>query len=152
MATLESSMSLKFDMEMFGDDAVAPVEHDRHNFHSELIRLIMKADGFYRARLFAAFPNTSKVFQAWEAQVAIPDLPYEKGHGEMVTDAVERGKSEILADISTGLVPAKVRDFSHLHDFVDANEYGGRCGRCRGPSSRPSTLGVYVPLDGRLAR
>jgi hypothetical protein len=122
-------MSLKFDMEMFGDDAVAPVEHDRHNFHSELIRLIMKADGFYRARLFVAFPNTAKVFQAWEAQVEIPDLPYEKGHGDVlgdvIKDAVERGKSEILADIANGQVPADVRYFGHLHEFVDANEYGG---------------------------
>lgn len=118
-------MSLKFDMEMFGDDAVAPREHDRHNFHSELIRLIMKADGFYRARLFAAFPNTARVFQAWEAQVEIPDLPYEKGHGDVVAAAIEQGKREILQDIANGQVAAPVRNFSHLHEFVDANEYGG---------------------------
>ena len=36
-------MSLKFDMEMLGADSVAPVEHDHNNFHSQLIRLIMKA-------------------------------------------------------------------------------------------------------------
>lgn len=72
-----SAVSLKFDMEMFGDDAVAPVSHDRHNFHSELIRLIMKADGMRRAKLFKAFPNTATVFQAWEAQTEIPDLPYD---------------------------------------------------------------------------
>ena len=70
-------MSLKFDMEMFGLDAEAPIDHDRHNFHSELIRLIMKADRMNRAKLFKTYPNTAIVFQAWEAQTEIPDLPYD---------------------------------------------------------------------------
>ena len=46
---------------------------------------------------------------------------------EMVAVSVERGKLEILADVGRGVVPADVRDFSTLHDFVDANEYGGLC-------------------------
>lgn len=41
--------------------------------------------------------------------------------------AVERAKSEILADIASGRVPASVATFSELHDHVDANEYGGLC-------------------------
>lgn len=40
---------------------------------------------------------------------------------------IQRMKSEILADIAAGLVPASVASFSELHDYVDANEYGGFC-------------------------
>lgn len=36
-----------------------------------------------------------------------------------------RMKQEILADIAAGIVPATVRIFSELHDYVDANCYGG---------------------------
>lgn len=38
---------------------------------------------------------------------------------------VERAKAEILRDIAAGIVPATVRNFSELHDHVDANGYGG---------------------------
>jgi hypothetical protein len=38
---------------------------------------------------------------------------------------VERGKREILADIANGTVPATVASFTQLHDYVDANYYGG---------------------------
>jgi hypothetical protein len=32
---------------------------------------------------------------------------------------------EILADIRNGIVPETVRSFSELHNYVDANAYGG---------------------------
>lgn len=38
---------------------------------------------------------------------------------------VERCKREILEDVSAGLVPATVASFSELHDYCDANHYGG---------------------------
>lgn len=38
---------------------------------------------------------------------------------------VARVKAEVLADIEAGIVPADVGSFSQLHDFVDANCYGG---------------------------
>lgn len=38
---------------------------------------------------------------------------------------IQRMKSEILADIAAGVVPATVASFSELHDYVDANMYGG---------------------------
>jgi hypothetical protein len=38
---------------------------------------------------------------------------------------IHRAKREILDDIETGNVPASVGSFSELHDFVDANGYGG---------------------------
>lgn len=36
-------------------------------------------------------------------------------------------KEQVLEDISTCRVPAKVSDFSQLHDYVDANCYGDFC-------------------------
>ena len=41
------------------------------------------------------------------------------------TPVVERAKREILADINAGRVPMEVRTFAELHDYVDANGYGG---------------------------
>jgi len=41
--------------------------------------------------------------------------------------AVARGKEEISDDVAAGIVPASVASFSELHDYVDANEYGGLC-------------------------
>jgi hypothetical protein len=43
---------------------------------------------------------------------------------EELTVAVAETQREILADIDIGMLPANVADFSELHDFVDANEYG----------------------------
>ncbi len=44
-----------------------------------------------------------------------------------VAPVVERCKREIRRDIARGTVPATVRTFAELHDYVDANEYGGAC-------------------------
>lgn len=38
---------------------------------------------------------------------------------------VKRAKKEIARDIRVGLLPADVSSFSELHDYVDANYYGG---------------------------
>ena len=38
---------------------------------------------------------------------------------------VARAKREILSDIADGTVPASVTTYSQLHDYVDANGYGG---------------------------
>jgi hypothetical protein len=40
---------------------------------------------------------------------------------------LRRAKSEIRQDIKGGRVPSDVASFAALHDFVDANEYGGAC-------------------------
>ena len=47
--------------------------------------------------------------------------------GGMITSEqlAEKMKVEILADIQAGIVPASVQNFSELHDYVDANCYGG---------------------------
>lgn len=81
----------------------------------------------------------------------------------MVTNAVEQGKREILEDISNGRVPADVRDFSHLHDFVDANEYGGLTDRAQVAAvqealnqwlvnGRPERCSPCIPGWGEKAR
>ena len=40
-------------------------------------------------------------------------------------DMAEQMKIEILADMRSGIVPFSVKNFSQLHDYVDANCYGG---------------------------
>src|SRR5689334_16622446 len=37
----------------------------------------------------------------------------------------ERMKLDILKDVRTAVVPATIGSFSELHDYVDANCYGG---------------------------
>ncbi len=44
-----------------------------------------------------------------------------------VAVVVEVAKKELLSDVARGIIPATVASFSELHDFVDANEYGGGC-------------------------
>jgi hypothetical protein len=39
--------------------------------------------------------------------------------------ATERCKSEILADVAKGTVPVTCTSYRELHDYVDANGYGG---------------------------
>lgn len=40
---------------------------------------------------------------------------------------VERMKEEITEDVASGRVPNFVTTFAQLHDYVDANCYGGFC-------------------------
>lgn len=40
-------------------------------------------------------------------------------------ETIELGKREIQNDIDAGTVPPTVQSFSELHDYVDANYYGG---------------------------
>lgn len=42
-------------------------------------------------------------------------------------ESIERMKQEIIEDIKAGRVPADCPSFSALHDYVDANCYGGFC-------------------------
>ena len=46
--------------------------------------------------------------------------------------AVSRAQSEIMADIASGTVPAAVKNFAALHDYVDANCYAGCCDESSG--------------------
>ncbi len=42
-------------------------------------------------------------------------------------ESIERMKQEIIEDIKSGQVSADCPSFSALHDYVDANCYGGFC-------------------------
>jgi hypothetical protein len=42
-------------------------------------------------------------------------------------EVVQSMRHEVLVDIALGRVPDSVRSFSKLHDYVDANGYGGFC-------------------------
>lgn len=61
--------------------------------------------------------------------VSVSEAPFS------VEAAIERSKREILADLAEGVVNSKgetmtadkITSFSDLHDYVDANEYGGLC-------------------------
>ena len=42
-------------------------------------------------------------------------------------ETIEQMKQEILQDVRSGRVPVTVESFNVLHDYVDANCYGGFC-------------------------
>ena len=44
-----------------------------------------------------------------------------------LNESIERMKNEIIEDIKAGQVPIDCPSFSALHDYVDANCYGGFC-------------------------
>jgi hypothetical protein len=44
-----------------------------------------------------------------------------------LNESIERMKKKIIEDVNNGIVPADCPSFSALHDFVDANCYGGFC-------------------------
>lgn len=54
---------------------------------------------------------------------------------------VATAKREIRADIKNHIVPETVTRFAELHDYVDANEYGGLCD----PDIFQTTFGTEVP-------
>lgn len=43
----------------------------------------------------------------------------------LISVTIDRAKREILADVNDGTVPNTCASFSELHDYVDANGYGG---------------------------
>lgn len=50
-----------------------------------------------------------------------------KNNETKINALVEKSKLEILQDIEIGVLPESVSSFSELHDYVDANCYGGFC-------------------------
>jgi len=40
-------------------------------------------------------------------------------------EIIERAKAEIRQDVMAGVIPGNTYDFEKLHEYVDANEYGG---------------------------
>lgn len=46
---------------------------------------------------------------------------------DMIQKVIERMKREVIEDVKSGQIPITVKTFAELHDYVDANEYGGFC-------------------------
>ena len=42
-----------------------------------------------------------------------------------LTETIHRMKAEIMTDMALGIVPKTCKSFAELHDYVDANYYGG---------------------------
>jgi hypothetical protein len=40
---------------------------------------------------------------------------------------IESIKTDIIKDVLDGIIPTNCKSFSELHNYVDANEYGGLC-------------------------
>lgn len=62
----------------------------------------------------------------WKATVTRIDSN-RKPTEDDIAEAIERSIREIIADINDGVLPWDVNHFSVLHDYVDANTYGGLC-------------------------
>jgi len=45
----------------------------------------------------------------------------------IIAESIDLAKSEILALIDQGIVPATCGTFGELHDYIDANMLGGFC-------------------------
>jgi hypothetical protein len=65
-----------------------------------------------------------------EASPEGPQWPVRnpRGHdfsADELRAVAERAKREVLAHVAAGIVPRTCASFSELHDFVDANGYGG---------------------------
>ena len=40
---------------------------------------------------------------------------------------IDRAKAEVIEDVKAGIVPTTITRAYELHDYVDANMYGGMC-------------------------
>lgn len=66
-------------------------------------------------------------YRGWDANDTVHD-PTCDCPEMTIARAVNRAKREILLDVAQGKVPAsKITSFADLHNYVDANEYGGLC-------------------------
>ena len=72
--------------------------------------------------VFVQYAEQAETPQQWAQRIA------DDFFGGGLLDAmIAQAKREILADIEAGTVPGDVTDFSDLHQYVDANAYGGLC-------------------------
>jgi len=61
---------------------------------------------------------------------------------------VEQAKAEILADVAAGTVPSTCASFSELHDYTDANGYGGAFERPFDNNETDFWNAVQTAVDG----
>jgi len=63
-------MSIQFDLDQIVNGA-----DKQTNFTTQLLKLILKADGLNRVKLALAFPNAVSTVALWQETGQIPDLP-----------------------------------------------------------------------------
>ena len=73
----------------------------------------------------------------------LPDFSADELH-----QVVERAKSEVLADVNAGTVPRTCASFSELHDYTDANGYGGAFERPFDNNETDFWNAVQTAVDG----
>jgi hypothetical protein len=73
----------------------------------------------------------------------LPDFSADELHR-----VVERAKAEILADVGSGTVPSTCASFSELHDYTDANGYGGAFDRPFDNNETDFWNAVQTAVDG----
>ncbi len=136
--TLENAIKNPEEWQRFEPDTVSKLE--------ETLTLLRKCS--WRLRdidlLLSGDRGEQRFLEEWdkalveESKYATQNLALKKSDdlGEAVlsknivptlNETVERMKSEILADVRSGKVPRNIASFGDLHDFVDANTYGGFC-------------------------
>ena len=76
-----------------------------------------------RIRTAARLRSEAKPAEEHVQQIRNPRLP--DFSADELRRVVERAKAEILADVAAGTVPSTCASFSELHDYTDANGYGG---------------------------
>ena len=101
----------------------------------------------------------SREGQVWEraylccGQTVPGDPPARESRPATLNDvpaAVALAIAQITADIRAGLVPATISAFGELHQFVDANEYGGLCDDTSGIDWINDTQNAGVTVQDHL--
>jgi hypothetical protein len=93
-------------------------EHDRGGWYGTNLATGREIRIRTAARLRKEAPQEAPRKQARNPRA--PDFSAVEVHA-----VVERSKKEILAHVAAGIVPRTCASFSELHDYVDANGYGG---------------------------
>ena len=72
------------------------------------------------------------------------------GLPDPLAQLVTRVKLEVLEDMVSGRVPVDVTTFAALHDYVDANEYGGLC--TPGDPNRDHGVDTVAAMQAEITR
>lgn len=133
----DAAQCLIEDFDSYLDGSCDP-DYDCHQCSRDNVMLIQESLEVVR-ELGAAIESgdTQLIADIWlklkpqvELHNAAPSVIVDElGCNKMITidESIERIKREIIDDIKAGRVPADCPSFSALHDYVDANCYGGFC-------------------------
>jgi hypothetical protein len=69
--------------------------------------------------------SSADLFGTDDLPELLANLKAQHGISDPLRDTIERAKREVAADVASGLVPRGVESFAELHQYVDANGYGG---------------------------